>query len=79
MNVSDTVKGIIAEHRRRNSGEPLADTDGLIKDLGFDSLDLVTITIRVENVLEISIDDLKVDECVTVGDFVQLVVDVMGK
>lgn len=42
-------------------------------NMGIDSLDIVELTMEVEKVYEISISDLEIEKCYTLGDFVKLV------
>lgn len=75
MNAPDTaakVRTIIAEHLSVADFEV---TDGatLVEDLGADSLDVVEISIALEERFEVELDDEHVDHARTVGDIVRAV------
>ena len=54
--------------------EPEATLDSKMTDLGLDSLDRVELLMELEEYYECEFDDEELDNCKTVGDFVNLVI-----
>ena len=64
------ARELIAEHLAVAVG--LVVDQAEFRELGADSLDLVTLTMHLEEAFDICIPDEQVDECATVGDALQL-------
>ena len=62
----DAARALIAEHLAVNLDTVQADA-AFAGDLGADSLDMVELAMRLENELNILIDDSESEACVTVG------------
>ena len=76
--VLDGVRRIVAEQLGQ-APEEIAETHHLENDLGCDSLDIVEITMEVEEHFDISIPDDYGDQIRTVGHIVDGVMDLLGK
>ena len=64
------ARELIAEHLAVSVG--LVVDDATFQGLGADSLDLVTLTVELEERFDIRIPDEAVDECATVSDALRL-------
>ena len=73
----DAVRALIAEHFGR---EPGCASDGarFTEDLGADSLDIVELTMLLENDLGVAIGEEEGARCTCVGDALQLLREKMG-
>ncbi|AII52093.1 acyl carrier protein [Hymenobacter sp. APR13] len=61
-------------HRqRRNPARPLTPTTRLVHDLGFDSVDVVELTLNLESRFHIEIADAELEELHTVQDVLNCV------
>lgn len=70
------IRSIIAAQARRDA---VADSDRLREDLGFDSLDQLTLVVQVEYAAVRRLPDSPaIDAAVTVGDFVAAVLAAWG-
>ena len=67
----ETIKNYLAENLFVDADQITPETD-LIKDLGADSLDLVELTMNLEEEYNISIDDEVLKEIHTVGDLMNV-------
>ena len=70
----ETIKNYLAENLFVDADQITPETD-LIKDLGADSLDLVELTMNLEEEYNISIDDEVLKEIHTVGDLMNVLKD----
>ena len=70
----ETIKNYLAENLFVDADQITPETD-LIKDLGADSLDLVELTMNLEEENNISIDDEVLKEIHTVGDLMNVLKD----
>ena len=68
----EAVRGMIAEHLAVDIDQ-LSDVALFGADLGADSLDLIQLTMLLEERLGIAIDDEESEHCSTVGEAVALV------
>lgn len=70
------VRGLIEEHLAntprltRKDTAAVADDVALVDDLDLDSLDLIDLTMQIEDEFDIELDDEQVAELVTVADLV---------
>lgn len=64
------ARELIAEHLAVPVG--LVVDQAEFRELGADSLDLVTLTMHLEEAFDICIPDEQVDECATISDALQL-------
>lgn len=70
------VRGLIEEHLAntprldRRATPPVTDDVAMVEGLGLDSLDLVDITMSVEDAFDLELDDEQVAELVTVRDLI---------
>ena len=70
----DRVKKVIAEHLNLDPAvDPFDGTSRLVDDLGADSLDLVEITMELEEEFDLEISDEKAENIQTVDDAVTLI------
>ena len=72
MNTRETVSKIIVEHLGVKPSE-VTDDASFVDDLGADSLDLIELTMAMEEEFGITIDDSEMETIVTVSDAVNLV------
>ena len=70
----ETIKNYLAENLFVDADQITPETD-LIKDLGADSLDLVELTMNLEEEYNISIEDEVLKEIHTVGDLMNVLKD----
>jgi len=71
------IRALIADHLGVEPGH--AHDDAFFQaDLGADSLDLVELTMLIENELGIAITDIESELCATVGDAIRLVGGKLG-
>ena len=75
--VLEEVKRIVSESTPMPP-EQIQETHALIADLGCDSLDIVEITMEVEEHFDISVPDDQQQEIVTVGDIAEGVLLLLG-
>lgn len=59
-------------------GEQISDRSRLIEDLDLDSIDGVTIAVRLEALWDVSLSDREVEEMATVGDIVDALAARLG-
>lgn len=78
LDVRAEVKGIISRITRIDLDELEEDTR-IREEIGVDSLMAMEIVARCEHHLGIHIDEAKLFEILTVGDFLDLVTEVYGK
>ncbi|MDB5697454.1 MAG: acyl carrier protein [Alphaproteobacteria bacterium] len=67
----DAVRGLIADHLGVSPALVLDPVE--FRSLGADSLDLVSLTMRLEEALDLEISDDQAERCLRVGDAMQLV------
>jgi acyl carrier protein len=75
--ILDAVKSIVAEHATCNA-EEIREEHHLINDLGCDSLDVVDITMEVEDHFDISVPDEVSERSPTVGAIADGVMQLLG-
>jgi acyl carrier protein len=71
--MEDQARALIAEHLGRPVAQLSAEESLLA--LGADSLDLVSLTMAIEEAFDIHVPDEQAETCRTVGDVLQLVAD----
>jgi len=69
--IFDQLKALLLE--RLEEDKPITSGSTFKEDLGFDSLDLVEVTMSLEEKFDISISDEEAGKLVTVGDAVEFV------
>lgn len=72
MAIIDDIKEIIAEQMGVDAGAIAADKD-IIKDLGCDSLDIVTMLMEVEDKYGIEVEENAVSGMTTINDVVSYI------
>ena len=70
--VVEDIKRIVADFTPEMAGE-IKEEHALIADLGWDSLDMVEMSMQVEELYDIPVPDEMVDDIKTVGDVVEAV------
>ena len=70
--IENKVKEVIARHLKIDKGKVVLDAD-LVKDLGADSLDVVEIVMRIEEVFRIEVSDNELNRIRKVGDLVIII------
>lgn len=78
MNINEVVLNALARQCNIDVAS-IGISTVLAKGLPLDALDLLMVTMAIEDELNINIDDLAVDECTTVGDLIKLVAGIVGK
>ncbi len=73
-NVFKTVSGIIIEHLGLRDGSVSMESD-ISGDLGADSLDIIEITMEIEEEFDLEIDNVALEKIRTVGDLVNYIRD----
>jgi acyl carrier protein len=71
-----SVESVVLNILSAQSSRPVADikeTDNIVTDLGFDSLDIVEMFMLAEDELSIEIDEKEMEKAVTVADAIALV------
>jgi len=72
------VKEIVAEHATIPP-EEMREDHRLLEDLGCDSLDIVEITMEIEEQLDVSVPDELAENISTIGDVVDRVLRLLGR
>ncbi len=72
--IKNQVRRLIADHLEEDL-ESVTDEKDLVDDLGADSIDLYEMVMLTEDQLEIIIDDEKLEDIDTVGQFIGVVVE----
>ena len=68
--VFDKIKEILAEQLDADADDMTMDTD-IAKDLGADSLDVVTLLMAIEDEFEVEIPDEEIENIKTIGDLTE--------
>jgi len=76
--IADKVKEIIAKQLRRDV-ETVTDDKHLINDLGADSLDIMELTMELQDVFDIKMPESEADKIQTVGDAIQAIEKIINK
>lgn len=72
MNILDKFKDILVEQLGVEPGD-IAENSNLAADLGADSLDIVEITMAVEQEFDVQLDDEETEKLNTVADWAELI------
>jgi acyl carrier protein len=72
LTIADRVRRIIADHLIQPIGT-VTDDARLIEDLGADSLDLVELSVALEEAFEVHIEDDAIDNWHTAGNLVKTI------
>jgi acyl carrier protein len=67
--IRNTVMEIVADHFEQEE-EFLTEEHRIVADLGADSLDVIELTMELEDTFETSISDAEMDGCATIGQIV---------
>lgn len=76
--VLDDVKQIVGQHMAI-AQETIRESDALIADLGCDSLDVVEITMEVEEHFDVAVPDQATETINTVGQIADGVLELLGR
>ena len=77
MEVANKVRDIISEHSGVDS-DNVTDEASLRTDLGLDSLEVVEVTMAIEEAFEVSLEDEEMDSIHTVGDMIRKIQEKTG-
>lgn len=70
--ITSQIMTLIQEHT--GAEEPLSLETTLEDDLAIDSLERVELAVKLEKIFGIALANSKLRHCVTIGDFIQLVI-----
>jgi len=76
--VVEDIKQLVADFTPDMPGE-IKEEHALIADLGWDSLDMVEMSMQVEELYDIPVPDEMVDDITTVGDVVEAVLKLFAQ